>query len=57
MQEKKTYEFDPSTSVGNKYDPVIVPNVPLTSAFDVMRKSTFFGKLGIKQVINIYQVS
>lgn len=57
FKEKKSYVFDESTSVGNRYDPVIVPNVPLTSAFDLMQKSSFFTAFGIKKLISLYQVS
>lgn len=55
MQEKKTYEFDAKNSVGTKFDRVIVPNVPLASAFDMMRQG-FFMKSIVKSVINVYNV-
>lgn len=47
--------FDPSTSFGNKYDPVIVPNVPLTSAFEMMRTSNFIKRISIRNIISLYQ--
>lgn len=54
LQEKRSYEFDPEQSVGHRYDPVIVPNIPMISTLEVMRQSSFLKSLAIHQMLILY---
>lgn len=55
FQEKRSYEFSPEHSLGNKYDPVFVPNVPLTSAFEMMRTGNFLIRFGVNRLIDMHK--
>ena len=46
--------FDNKTSVGGQYDPVVVPNIPLASALQLMNEN-FFMKLSIGVALNAFQ--
>ena len=46
--------FDNKTSVGGQYDPVVVPNIPLASALQLMNEN-FFMKFSIGVALNAFQ--
>lgn len=54
LQEKRSYTFDPEHSNGYRYDPVIVPNIPLTSGLEMIKNSGFLEGWAIKSAITSF---